>query len=60
MDKIFGEIDYVEAGEQETAADKVENHIYQEAHEQEPHSGDGGIEMSPKGAEAEHVEVKQV
>lgn len=31
MDKIFGEVDYVEAGEQETEAEKVETVTYEEA-----------------------------
>ena len=57
MDKLFGEIDYVEAGEQETAADKVENNIYQEAHARE-RSNSESIDMASKSPQAEHHELK--
>lgn len=34
MEKIFGEVDFVEAGENETAAEKIEASAYSTAHEQ--------------------------
>lgn len=53
MDKIFGEIDYVEAGERETEAEKVENVTYVEAH-----ARTGSLEGGPKEVDSEHVETK--
>lgn len=32
MEKIFGEVDFVEAGENETAAEKIEASAYSTAH----------------------------
>lgn len=46
MEKIFGEVDFVEAGENETSAEKIEAVAYSTAH------GDldaGGVEMTAYG-----------
>jgi len=52
MDKLFGEIDYVEAGERETEAEKVENITILETQ-----GRTGSAETAPKEV-TEHIDVK--
>lgn len=57
MDKLFGEVDYVEAGEQETEAEKVETVTYEEAIRR---TGSTTSAPEMKGNTAQQMEVKRV
>ena len=54
MDKLFGEIDTVEAGEQETSANKIEANAYAEA----PRSRDGNSDLE-KSRHLDEVEISE-
>jgi hypothetical protein len=48
MDKIFGEVDYVEAGEQETGTEAIEFDAYASVHPKH--------ELKQRTSQKEHVE----
>lgn len=56
MEKIFGEVDFVEAGENETAAEKIEASAYSTAHDQNTYGN--VIEMTRHDGNVENGDGK--